>query len=86
MVVQITDELVENIKKWLGVRGIEWFRDIKENYGKVNAVLTDGDIPHPVHFREGMQVRNKLRELTNYSWTDHEYDDNWVEVVERAIE
>ena len=42
-------------------------------------------IPHPVHFREGMWVRNRLREITNYAWTDHEYDDRWAELIELVI-
>jgi hypothetical protein len=44
-------------------------------------------IPHPVHFREGMWVRNRLREsdLTD-DWTDHDFDNNWARVVELAIE
>ena len=44
-------------------------------------------IPHPVHWREGMAVRNSLRECEHCKdWTDHDFDDNWIEVVERAIE
>lgn len=81
----ITDELVIAIREWLGEKGIQFFRQIKEEHGRVDAVWNEGGIPHAVHFREGMQVRNKIREITNYSWTDHEYDDNWVEVIERAI-
>ena len=80
------DELILPIREWLGERGINHFRRIQEEHGCINAVWNEGGIPHCVHFREGMQIRNKLRELTNYSWTDHEYDDNWTAIVERAIE
>lgn len=77
--------VVTELKKWLGPKGLGHFRDIKTKYGRLDAVWNEGGIPHCVHFREGMQIRNKLRELTNYSWTDHEYDDRWVEYVEKAI-
>ncbi len=46
---------------------------------------TGNGIPHPVHFREGMQVRNFLRKATDYSWTDHEYDNKLTGLVEEAI-
>lgn len=44
-------------------------------------------IPHPVHFREGMQVRNFLRTLSECKdWTSHDLDDRWEGLVERAID
>jgi hypothetical protein len=81
----ITDDLVNGIKEWLGKKGIAFFRGIKEKYGELNAVWMEGEIPHSVHFREGMQVRNQMRRLCNNAYSADEYDDNWVEVVERAI-
>jgi hypothetical protein len=78
-------DLVEQLKLWLGPEGIEHFRDLKEKHGKIDCVYMKEGIPHPVHFREGLVVRNKLRQLTNYSWTDHEYDERWLELVEKAI-
>lgn len=81
----ITDDLVSQVREWLGPEGRQHFQRIKDQHGTVNACWMEGGIPHPVHFREGMQVRNKLRELTNGEWTAHEYDDHWVEVIERAI-
>lgn len=78
-------ELIRQVREWLGEDGIRFFREVKQEHGKVDAVWNEGGIPHPVHFREGMQVRNKLRELTNFSWTAHEYDDRWVGIIEEAI-
>lgn len=80
------DELVLQIREWLGVRGIDHFRRIRDEHGCVDAVWNDDGLPHSVHFREGIQVRNKLRKLTDYAWTDHQYDDRWVTIVEQAIE
>lgn len=43
-------------------------------------------LPHPIHFREGMAVRNAMRKSpTTEGWTDHDFDSTWSTVVERAI-
>lgn len=81
---QPDEALVANVREWLGEEGINQFRKWKEEHGTVSPVI-GGLIPHPVHFREGMHVRNKLRELTNNSWTSHEYDERWTSVIEEAI-
>ena len=81
----LNDDLVLSVREWLGEQGLNHFRNIKAQHGKINACWSEGGIPHPVHFREGVQVRNKLRDLTNNSWTSHEYDDRWIEVIEAAI-
>lgn len=77
--------LVDAVKTWLGRKGIAFFREIKANHGTVLAVWNEDGIPHSVHFREGMQVRNKLRELTNYQWTAHEYDERWHLIIEECL-
>lgn len=78
-------KLAKKVRKWLGPQGVKHFRDIKKKHGCIDAVWMEGKLPHPVHFREGMQVRNKLRELTDYSYSDHEYDEMWVGIIEEAI-
>jgi hypothetical protein len=77
--------LVPEIKKWLGIQGINFFKDIKRKYGTLLAVWDEGGIPHCVHFREGMSVRNKLRELTDGNWSSNEYDNTWVDIIEECI-
>lgn len=77
--------LIPELKKWLGVNGINFFKELMQKYGRVNAVWDEGGIPHCVHFREGMQVRNKLRELTDGKWSTHEYDNTWTEIIEECI-
>lgn len=77
--------LIPELKKWLGVNGINFFKSIMQKYGTINAVWMEEGIPHSVHFREGMQIRNKLRELTNGSWSTHEYDNTWTEIIEECI-
>ena len=78
-------QLVPELKKWLGAEGISFFKKIKVKYGMVNAIWDEGGIPHCVHFREGMQIRNKLRDLTNNAWNCFEYDNTWVEIIEECI-
>lgn len=44
-------------------------------------------IPHIVHFREGMAVRNFIQDtgLCN-NWHDHDLDNQWVNVIKKALE
>ena len=88
--------LARCIETWLGVDGLAFFRKIYEEHGKLCVcLLTEtaaynqrGDLlmlPHPVHLREGMSVRNELRRLTDCAWTAHEYDNLWEEITLAAI-
>lgn len=81
--------LIIKVKDWLGPKGISFFRTVKLVKGSIDtAVLrTKGPIPaHPIHFREGMQVRNFLRSCPETAnWTDHDYDDRWGAIVEEVI-
>ena len=65
--------------------GLTFFKNVMAEHGKINAVWIEDGIPHPVHFREGMQVRNKLRDLTNNEWTAYEYDNTWADIIEECI-
>lgn len=82
----LPDGLIEKTKKWLKEDGVKHFRKLKNKYGEINTVWTENGIPHPVHFREGMQVRNFMR-LSGLckDWTAHELDDDWVELIEECI-
>jgi len=82
-------ELVEHIREWLGPRGVALFRRYRRWAGSVSPTFgrkANRPIPHPVHFREGMQVRNAMRASGLCSdWNDHDIDDMWTLVVEKAI-
>ncbi|MFH1984965.1 MAG: hypothetical protein ABIL58_24245 [Pseudomonadota bacterium] len=44
-------------------------------------------IPHPVHLREGMQVRNFLRDTELFpKWDAHDYDNRWSSIVMLALD
>ena len=77
------NDLIQKVQKWLGKKGISFFLNIKEKYGRIDAIWDEGGIPHAVHFREGMQVRNFLRD--HVDWDAHQLDNTWVEIIEEAI-
>lgn len=80
-----TPGLTSALKEWLREEGIAWFSTCFRDFGKVDPILNIGGLPHPVHFREGMQVRNFLRTLPETSgWTSHDYDNRWASLV-RAV-
>lgn len=82
----IPDSLVKSAAVWLGDEGRRFFRTCLRNSGRIDPVLTEGWPPHPVHFREGMQVRNFLRQQPECAgWDSHDFDNRWVVVVEAAI-
>jgi hypothetical protein len=76
--------LIDQLREWLKPEGINHFKQIKEKYGKISAIWDEDGIPHCVHFREGMQVRNQLRILIP-NMSDHWYDDNWEILIEKTI-
>jgi hypothetical protein len=81
-------ELIYRIKLWLGEEGINFFMLCKEKYNSISPVYIEPglNIPHPVHLREGMQVRNWMRSQPEFSdFTDHDYDNHWTEIIELAI-
>lgn len=86
----VNKKLLNAVHKWLGFEGLSFFSELKEKYGKVNCVFTeDGPvpIPHSVHFREGMQVRNFLRGQPECKgWSDHDFDNKWADIIEQVIE
>jgi len=85
------DSVVEAVGKWLGPENIRWFRFIKHFKGRVDAVLglnyARKYIPaHPIHLREGMQIRNFMRSLPECEgWSCDDFDKGWVAVIEQLI-
>jgi spermidine synthase len=82
-----TKEFIEKTKEWLGEDGVIFFREVKEKYGSIGtAVWMENGIPHPVHFREGMKVRNFIRTSNEFpNWDSNDYDANWIFLIEEAI-
>lgn len=79
--------LIKKVHNWLGEEGIAFFKSVQKEHGTILAVWDEGGIPHVVHFREGMQVRNYLRMQSECEgWDDHRFDDQWAHVVESALD
>lgn len=81
-------QVIDKFKLWLGPKGIHFFRTLHKTSGTVSPVLrTNGPIPgHVVHFREGMQVRNWMRDQEEFKdYNAHDFDNHWMELVEEAI-
>jgi len=76
-------ELIEKLTEFLGEDGIAFFKKMNDKWGRVDAVFQEGGIPHCVHFQEGMQVRNFLRQ--HVDWNCHKLDNKWVKLVEEVI-
>ncbi len=89
----ITKEMVDYIYEFLGEDGRKFFAENLRDHGDVAPCLvveglspSSPHFPHPVHFREGMQIRNALRKSgLCEGWDDHDYDNNYQEVLQRAI-
>lgn len=91
MTKEIPQTLTDKVFNWLGKENIIWFKHIKGLKGEINCVLKlnfkKKHIPvHPIHLREGMQIRNFMRSQEECKgWTDHDFDDSWVSVIENCI-
>lgn len=90
---KLTIEEMAAFKKWLGDDGIRYFRHLKGLKGTVVPVLKlnkekNAGVPvYPVHYREGMQIRNWLRGNTELGkkLDSVELDDCYVSILEEAI-
>jgi len=87
----IDDKLINDFISWIGNENLRWFKHLKGLTGTYSPVLKLSQkrkgIPiHPVHFREGMQIRNWMRRHKSCkNWTDNDFDDNWVLLVDMAV-
>lgn len=91
-------KLVEKLIQFLGYDGIGFFDMCMEDYGTYTPVLvackTPKAVPHPVHLREGMAVRNFLRQADMETlddggikvFTNSHLDDIYVGYIAKAVE
>jgi hypothetical protein len=90
----LNDELyVKALKAWLGEENVRYFKHLKGLKGSVFPVLRlnverKGIPVHPVHFREGMHIRNYLREKFPElsEMAGDIMDDYAVKLMEKVIE
>ncbi len=88
----IDDSLVDKFYHYIGEEGLRYFKHLKGLKGTCSPVLKlnaerKGIPAHPVHMREGMQIRNFLRQQKECKdWTQEDLDKYWTSVVEQTIE
>lgn len=84
--------IVPKLYKWLGTDGRKFFQQVKDEFGSVAEVippeheLNESPFPYAVHFNEGMQVRNFIRqEFKDEKFDSIELDNEWPGLVEEAL-
>lgn len=90
---KLSEEEMNSFKSWLKEEGIRYFRHLKGLKGsvvpvlKVNPNKNFGISSYPVHFRDGVSIRNWLRENTELGkeLDSIELDDCYVKILEEAI-
>lgn len=90
--IEEIDQIVKKVFDWLGPQNVVWFRRIKRWHGKINTVLKlnvkrKGIPVHPIHLREGIQIRNYMRSFPECAgWSDHDFDNTWTVIIDLCIE
>ena len=88
---RIPDSAVDKFTIWMGDENLRWFKHLKGLFGTYSPVIKLNAkrkfIPvHPVHLREGMQVRNWMRKQIEFKdFSDTDFDDNCQKLVHEAI-
>lgn len=83
------DDFLLGMAEWLGYDGTAFVCMLIEEYGTEWGVAcwNHYGIPHSVHFREGMAIRNYMRKWAMFNqWDDHQFDDNWAYYTQVAAE
>ena len=87
--VEWDDRFIKQLSDWLGSKGRIFFQNIIDKYGHLNVVLPGKGVPHPVHMREGMSVRNAMRDIHTAIGHPHEsahwYDNQWQSAVKQCL-
>lgn len=89
--MKIEKSLLFKTIQWLGPTGLSFFSHLKGLTGEVSPVLNlnfkrKGLPAHPVHFREGMTIRNWMREQEECKdWSTDDFDNHWITLIEEAI-
>ena len=83
------DTVSERLFAFLGKENLRYFQLLRSFHGTCSPVLrlniNRKHMPsHPVHFREGMQIRNWMRGEAECDGCN--YDDEWITLVEYTID
>ncbi len=81
--------IIKELIEFLQYDGIAFFQMCLDEYGDINCVWNEHGIPHSVHFREGMQIRNWMRRqkyFTRRQTGQHYYDDSYIYFLKLALQ
>lgn len=86
--MQPTIEIINKVGEFLGEENIRWFAHVKGLKGRVDCILRLNykrkHMPtHTIYLREGMQIRNFLRSLSECAGAD--FDSLWIDVINLLI-
>jgi hypothetical protein len=84
------EPLPVRLKEWLGPDGQSLFQDLIQRFGQdfgTAVWVPKGEsIPYVVHFREGVDVRNWLRDQPECrDWSADRLDQMWAKLVQEAL-
>lgn len=94
--IEITEERIKKLIEWIGEENVRWFGHLKGLTGTVYPALRLNQkrkfLPvHPVGLREGMKIRNWMRnsfeELKNSpeNFTQNQIEEASIELLEKTI-
>lgn len=81
--------IISRLREWLGDDNVRYFRILKSLTGSYSPVLRlnmkrKGVPTHSVHFHEGMQIRNWMRQQPEFKdWDSQRLDNSWQTLVAR---
>lgn len=82
----VTIEIGQKLRELMGREFLDGFRHYLVEHGRLDPLLFNKRTPHPVHFMEGMIIRNKMRKISACSgWTEHQLNSCWKEAVLMAL-
>ena len=82
-------DFIGYLLEWLGYDGVAFFELMLDEFNELAPVIPTDGPPHPVHFREGMAVRNAMREIHKKmgvpAYSAHFYDNHWQGAIQAAL-
>jgi hypothetical protein len=91
MNTETQESLVDKMYEYLGQENLRYFKHIKGLKGKYNTVLKlnrkrKGIPVHPIHLREGMQIRNWMRAQEECKdWSCDMFYNEWTKILDLCI-
>lgn len=89
------ESVVQQLQTWLGIKGIQYFQDVKELHGTLDAVWmepVEADmipqyIPRSIDSQEGKSLRTFMKTLDECKdWKEKDFEEQWMPVLEKCID